>query len=146
MSAGLIGLIISFALKGLVPTRPLGDPLPLVLSATQLTRGFLYFPWRPLVFHLLFLLFLALLTVIILRLISQRLPDKGEAARAGRIAALINVGIVALLAIDAFMVGFWYLASGLVSFLLTGFAAGLIANRWRQLSQQSNRSQLSDNP
>lgn len=47
LAAGLAGLVISFGLKGLVPARPLGDPLPLILSATQLTRGLLYFPWRP---------------------------------------------------------------------------------------------------
>ena len=134
---GLIGLVISFALKGLVPARPLGDPVPLILSATQLTRGFLYFPWRPVFLHLLFLLLLALLTVAFLRLVGRRLPDKSQATRAGRIASLINVGVVAVLAVDALMVGFWYLVAGVVSLLLTGFAAGLITSIWRRFGQPS---------
>jgi hypothetical protein len=130
VSAGLIGLVISFALKGLIPARPLGDPLPLILSVTQLTRGFLYFPWQPPLFHLLFVLFLGLLAVIILRLVTRQAPGKENAIRAGRITALINVGVVALLAIDALMVGFWYLTAGVVTILLTGLAAGLFAGRW----------------
>ena len=40
------------------------------------------------------------------------------------------VAVVALLAIDALMVGFWYLIAGLVTVLLTGLSAGLIATRW----------------
>ena len=130
LSAGLIGLVISFGLKGLIPARPLGDPLPLILSVTQLTRGFLYFQWRPPLFHLLFALFLGLLAVAILRLVARQAPDRENAVRAGRIAALINLAVVALLAIDALMVGFWYLTAGVVTILLTGFAAGLIASRW----------------
>ncbi len=130
LSAALIDLAISFGLKGLVPVRPLGDPLPLILSVTQLTRGFLYFPWRPPLFHLLFALLLGLLAVAILRLVARQAPNRENAIRAGRIAALINVGVVALLAIDALMVGFWYLTAGVITILLTGFVAGLFASRW----------------
>ena len=129
LAGGLVGLVISFGLKGLVPARPLGDPLPLILSVTQLTREFLYFPWRPPLLHLLFSIFLGLLAVVTLRLITQRMPIRPQAVRAGRIAALVNVGVVALMTKDALMVGFWYLVAGVVTILLTGFVAGLVATR-----------------
>lgn len=48
----------------------------------------------------------------------------------GRIASIINVGIVALLAVDAVIVGFWYVIAGAISVLITGFTAGLLASRW----------------
>jgi hypothetical protein len=73
---------------------------------------------------------LGLLVVAILRLITRQPPARGNATRAGRIAALINVAVVALLAVDALMVGFWYLIAGPVTILLTGLSAGLIATRW----------------
>ena len=128
--AGGIGLAISYALKGLVPARPLGDPIPLILAATSIPRGFTYFPWRSPLFHLLFAIFLGILTLLILRAILQRTPVSQEATRASRIAALINVGIVALLAVDAVVVGFWYAIAGATSILVTGFTAGFLASRW----------------
>lgn len=132
--AGSIDLLISFALADLSPARPLGDPVPLVLSAMQLTRGLLYFPWRPVVLHLIFVLFLALTAAVILRLAVKRAPDKDEATRAGRSAAFINVGVVAIVNVDAFMVDFWYLAAGGVSLLLTGFIASLFAHVWHKVA------------
>ncbi|UCG24121.1 MAG: hypothetical protein JSW55_18685 [Chloroflexota bacterium] len=137
LAAGLAGLVVSFGLKGLVPARPLGDPMPLVLSVTQLTRGFLYFQWRPPVLHLLFALFLGLLTVVVLRFVAHRMPTREQAVRAGRIAALINVGVVALMAVDALMVGFWYLIAGVIAVLLTGFAAGLAVSTWSRVQSNS---------
>ena len=131
--AGLVGLVISFGLKGLVPARPLGDPLPLMLSVTQLPRGFLYFQWRPSLLHLLFAIVLGLLAVVTLRLVTQQMPIREQAVRAGRIAALVNVGVVALMAVDALMVGFWYLASGVVTILLTGFVAGLLVTTYSRV-------------
>ena len=131
--AGLIGLIFSFAFKGVIPARPLGDPLPLMLSATSLTKGFLYFQWRAPLFHLVFALALGLLAMAVLRLLTGRLPRRAEAAFAGRIAAVVNVGLVALLAIDAIIVGVWYLMAGVASLLITGYAAGLAATLWSRI-------------
>ena len=130
---GLVGLVVSFGLKGLVPARPLGDPLPLMLSVTQLPRGFLYFQWRPPLLHPLFAIVLGLLAVVTLRLVTQQMPIREQAVRAGRIAALVNVGVVALMAVDALMVGFWYLASGVVTILLTGFVAGLLVTTYSRV-------------
>ena len=45
-------------------------------------------------------------------------------------AAIINVGLVALLSVDAIIVGFWYLLAGLLSVLVSGLAASLIFSRW----------------
>jgi hypothetical protein len=131
--AGLVGLVFSFVLKGIVPARPLGDPLPLMLSATSLTKGFLYFQWRAPLFHLIFALSLGLLAMVALRLLTGRLPRRAEAGYAGRIAAVVNVGLVALLAVDALIVGFWYLMAGVVSVLITGFAAGLAVTLWSRI-------------
>jgi hypothetical protein len=131
--AGLIGLVFSFAFKGVIPARPLGDPLPLMLSATSLTRGLLYFQWRAPLFHLIFALALALLAVVALRVLTGRRPGRAEAGFAGRIAAAFNVGVVALLAIDALIVGLWYLMAGVVSVLITGYAAGLLATLWSSI-------------
>jgi hypothetical protein len=41
-----MSLLISFGLRDIMPARPVSDPLPLILAATGLTRGFLYLPWR----------------------------------------------------------------------------------------------------
>ena len=54
----------------------------------------------------------------------------GGPVRAGRIASIINVGIVTLLAVDAVIVGFWYVIAGAVNVLVTGFTAGFLASRW----------------
>ena len=40
---GGIGLAISYALKGIIPARPLGDPIPIILAATSIHCGFTYF-------------------------------------------------------------------------------------------------------
>lgn len=128
--AGLIGLVLSFALKGLVPARPLGDPLPLVLSLTQLTRGFVYFQWQPALFHLLFAVTLGLLAFFLLWFMDRGAATLQRAKLAGRIAAILNVGVVALLAVDTIIVGFWYLMSGLVSVIISGFVAGRAASWW----------------
>ena len=138
--AGLVGLVISFAFKGIIPTRPLGDPLPLMLSATSLTKGTLYFQWRPPLFHLFFALALGLLAVLALRILLGRRPRREEARFAGRIAAVVNVGLVALLAVDAVIVGFWYLMAGVVSVLITGYAAGLAAALWSRMRAGSQDS------
>jgi len=131
--AGLIGLVFSFAFKGIIPARPLGDPLPLMLSATSLTKGTLYFQWRAPLFHLFFALALALLAVVALRILAGRRPGRAEAIFAGRIAAALNVGVVALLAVDALIVGLWYLMAGVVSVLITGYAASLAATLWSRI-------------
>ena len=127
--AGVFGLAVSYALKGLVPARPLGDPLPLMLALTQIPRGFAYLPWQPALLHLLFAAFLGLLAVVVSRLVGGAFPARKQARYAGRIAALINVAVVAVLAVDAIIVGFWYLISGWVSIMLSGFVAGRIASR-----------------
>lgn len=128
---GSLGLTISFALKGLIPGRPLGDPLPVVLSITQFTRGFTYFQWRPPLFHLLFAVFLGALAAIVLRLLNPQHASRDDAVMAARVAAITNVGLVALLAVDAVIVGFWYLLAGLLSILVSGLAAGIVFLRWQ---------------
>ena len=50
---------------------------------------------------------------------------------AGRFA-WVAAYFVALLAVDAFIVGFWYLIAGAISLLITGFTAGFLASRMRR--------------
>lgn len=129
----VIGLIISFAGRGIIPGRELGDPIVLTLSASQLIQGgFLYFNWRGLVYHLLFAVLLGVLAVVVLWLLSGRQSvDPAAAVRAGRLAAIVNVTAVALTEVDAFIVGFWYVAAGLISAYINGFVAGQIARCWK---------------
>ena len=133
--AGLLGLVVSYALKGLIPARPLGDPLPMMLALAGLTRGFAYLPWQPALLHLLFAIFVGLLAVAVLRVTGGGLPSREQARYAGRTAALINVAVVAVLAVDALIVGFWYLISGWASILVSGFVAGRLASRLQRPSQ-----------
>ncbi|MFQ5398333.1 MAG: hypothetical protein ACE5E7_01920 [Anaerolineae bacterium] len=123
-AAGGAGLIISFAGRGIIPGRVLGDPLPLALSVGQITRGFTYFDWRAPLFHALFALFLGGLAALASGFLDrERSVSPEEAGRAGRIAAVINVGSVALLQVDAVIVAFWYFMAGLISVFLTAAAA-----------------------
>ncbi len=112
--------------------RPLGDPLPLMLSISQVTRGLTYFPWRPILVHLLFAVMLGVLSFFVLALLNRNSANTDAAAKAGRIAAVINVGFVAIFAVDAVVVGFWYLISGRVSVVITGYAARVAALLWRR--------------
>ena len=136
-----MGLILSFGLKGLTVARPLGDPMPLMLSISQVTRGLTYFPWRPILVHLIFAVMLGVLSFVVLALLNRDSANTGKAAKTARIAAVINVGIVAIFAVDAVVVGFYYLISGLVSVVITGYAARLTAILWLR---RNRRPQTAD--
>jgi hypothetical protein len=112
--------------------RPLGDPMPLMLSISQVTRGLTYFPWRPILVHLIFAVMLGVLSFFVLVLLNRDSANTDKAAKTARIAAVINVGIVAIFAVDAVVVGFYYLISGLVSVVITGYAARFAAYLWRR--------------
>jgi hypothetical protein len=100
IAAGVMSLLISFGLRDIMPARPVSDPLPLILAATGLTRGFLYLPWRPAVFHLIFAAFLGFLSVAVLNAAQHDRSSRREATFAGRIAAIINVDVVAILPVE----------------------------------------------
>ena len=123
---GLIGLIISFAGRGMMPGRLLGDPVPLMLTAQNIFRGnFLYLNWHYWVWPLLFFGLVALLVVAVLHFMEQdQVSNEADAKRAAQIAVGINVGLVAFLEIDAMMVAIWYLMTGFVAVSLTSFMAG----------------------
>jgi hypothetical protein len=125
---GLASLAVSFGLRGANLGRPLADPVPLMLAITQLTNGFTYFPWRPALTHLIFAVLLGFSALTVISLLSKGRVTPKKATQAGRIAALINVLIVATLEVDAIVVGFWYLVSGLASVLITGLVAGVVAS------------------
>lgn len=128
----VIGLTVSFAGRGLIPGRELGDPVVLTLSLSQLVQsGYGYFNWRSLIFHGLFILFLSGLAVVVLWLFNGRQPvSPGKAVLVARLAAAINVTAVALTEVDALIVAFWYLVAGILSVYLTGFVAQKIAAWW----------------
>lgn len=146
MAAGGIGLVLSFAFRGAIPGRALGDPLPLALSVTGITTGFTYFNWRAPLYHALFAALLGLLATAAVLLLNRDAPsgrrDPLESGlvrqasqmgrRAGQIAAGINVGIVALLQVDALVVGLWYLMAGAASLMISSFIAGRAAGLWQR--------------
>ncbi len=122
---GFLGLGVSFAGRGLNLGRELGDPLPLVLGVSQAFRGaLLYLNWRGIGWHLLFLLFLVLLNVGILRLwLTKDQRQQISVESAVRIAAVLNSAVVALTEIDAVVVFIWYLLSGFISVQVAGLLA-----------------------
>ena len=139
LGAGAVGLIGSYGLRGGNLGRPLGDPVPLMLAVTQVPNGFTYFPWRPALYHLIFAAAIGVLAFVALTLLEKGNMTRQGAVRAGRIAALMNVLVVAALQVDAVVVGFWYLVSGLASILITGLAAGLAASYF---AKRGNRRPL----
>ncbi|MDX1615401.1 MAG: hypothetical protein R3300_13895 [Candidatus Promineifilaceae bacterium] len=131
LAVGVLGLIISFSLEGLIPARPLGDPLPLVLVVAQLPRGLTYLAWQPALYHLLFSLALGLLVAVALRWRHPEQATRGQARLAGRLAMLLNVLIVALPVVDAAIVVLWYGLAGLVTVLVCGWVSSLTV-AWRR--------------
>ena len=127
--AGLVGLAFSFAGRGLIPGRVLGDPLPLALAIGQITRSFLYFNWSALLWHALFAALLGLLVVLLLRWLTDGYTMTGDAAQAATIASAINLAIVALTEVDALMVAFWYLMASFISYTITTSIARQLARR-----------------
>jgi hypothetical protein len=134
LAAGLIGLPLSFAGRGLNLGRELGNPLPLVLGFSQALRGnFLYLNWRGMVWHLLFLLFLLLLVVAILHgWLPKSEWQQIRIGSAARFAAVINIFVVALTEIDAVVVLIWYLMAGIVSLFFVGLMANGVVKLMRR--------------
>jgi hypothetical protein len=136
--AGGAGLVISFAGRGIILGRVLGDPLPLALILNRLTQGFAYFDWRSPLFHALFAVLLAMLATITTWFMRKEHFSEEGVRRVARIAAAINIGVVAILQVDAVIVAFWYLIAGVMSFYLTSFAAGKTVRLWRRLVGPEN--------
>ena len=127
---GLIGMAISFGGRGVIPGRFLGDPVPLMLTAQSILRGnFLYLNWRHWLWPLLFFSSIALLAVFVLRYFKTDPAEiEDDARRAAQLAAGLNVGVVALMEVDAMMVAVWYLMTGFIAVSLASFVAGRLAH------------------
>lgn len=125
LTVGLVGLVFSFAGRGLNLGRELGDPLPVMLVLSQALRGsLLYLNWRGVVGHLLFILFLVLLIVGIVQLWLPKSQHQEIRLRsAARVATGLNIAVVAFTEVDAVVVGFWYLMAGFLSLFLAGALA-----------------------
>ncbi|WP_420643490.1 hypothetical protein [Candidatus Leptofilum sp.] len=126
---GILGLPISFLGQDYNLGRELADPLPVVLGVSQAMRdGFLYLNWRGIAWHLFFVIFLIFLLVGIVRLRFARTEwAMFDYRAAAQVAVVLNVGVVALLAVDAFVVALWYGMAGLLSVLLARLLAGGVA-------------------
>ena len=124
----LIGFILSSFGDGLIPGRRLADPLPIVLSFGQIMRGFLYWNWQGPLLHLIYISLLAMLGVFFLKWFGLR-GDllKQVSLQVARLTAVINIGIIAIQQIDAFIVGVYYLMGGLISIFIAGYVAEKIA-------------------
>lgn len=126
----IVGFILAYLGRGLVPGRQLADPLPVVLSFAQIMRGFLYWNWRAPLYHFLFIALLAVLGVYLLKLSGvrgKRLKQIG--VQVARLTAVLSIGIIAIQQIDAFIVGVYYLMGGLISVFFAGFVAEKFAER-----------------
>ena len=128
--SSLITILISYFGRGLTPGRLLADPLPIVLSFGQIMRGFLYWNWRGPLFHLGFVVLLACLSLFLLRWQSFRGKNLSQlAGQVARLTAVVNIGVVAIQQVDAFIVGVYYLIGGLIS----TFIAGIVAEKGADL-------------
>ena len=123
---GIAGVVLSLALRGVVPGRYLGDPLPLALAVTGILRGFAYFDWRSPLLHAAFAASLGASAGLFVRMGSAGRVFPDGAARAGRIASILSVIVVALLEVDALSVALWYALGGFVSVALSSSAGRLI--------------------
>ncbi len=130
--AGGIGLVFSLVWKAFNLSSVPGDPLPLMLSLSQvLNNGFFYFNWQAPLVHLAFAAALGGSAVAVFWARQNTLPSYDDAMLAGRVAAIVSTGGVALLAIDAFIVAVWYLGSAFLSVYITSRAAKLGVRIWR---------------
>lgn len=120
---GVAGLVVTFLFQQVIPGRPLNDPLPLPLAFQQILSGLLYFDWQSPVRHLLFALVLggAAATVVCIMYVDD--GSVSDAGRAGRLAAFINVGIIAALNVDAFIVLIFYAIGGIITMYVTARTA-----------------------
>ena len=130
IAAGFVGVLISMLGRGLNPGRVLADPLPVVLSVAQITRGLLYWNWQGVLVHVLFYLFLPVLSVAgIYFWHNEKLDFIVQAFDAGRLTAVINVVVVALQQIDAFTVAVYYLFGGFLMVWISGISAKWLAKK-----------------
>ncbi|MFQ5945979.1 MAG: hypothetical protein ACE5NC_06980 [Anaerolineae bacterium] len=134
--AGIAGVILSLALRGVVPGRYLGDPLPLALAVTGILRGFAYFDWRAPLLHAAFAASLGASAGLLVRMGSGSRAFPDGAARAGRIAGVVSVFVVVLLEVDALSVALWYALGGFVSVALSSYAGRLAARMLVSSSRQ----------
>ncbi len=118
LGVGLAGLALSYLYEAWVPGRLLGDPMPVVLAfnglRSVLIHGFLYYDRRSPLLHLLFAAALGSAAA------AATWPGRpgsrpSEAARAGGLAALVNLLPPAPQEVDTLMVGVFYLAAAYVS-------------------------------
>lgn len=126
---GLVGLIFSFSGRSFNLGRELADPLPVALTLSQALRGgFLYLNWRGVAWHLLFILLLVFLAVGISRFwLPNGQREEIKMATVVRLAAALNIAVVAMTEVDAIVVGFWYAMAGYVSVILAGVVANQVA-------------------
>jgi hypothetical protein len=124
IALGVVSLATAVLLETWFLGRLLGDPLPLALAPAALlrvlTEGFIYFDWRSPLAHLVFAISLGLISAWI---VIRRDMPLDAAAQIGRLAGAVNVMAVAILEVDAVVVGFYYLISGYVSVMVISYTA-----------------------
>ncbi|RMG98834.1 MAG: hypothetical protein D6706_06515 [Chloroflexi bacterium] len=116
-AVGLLGMGVSGLGSGLVPGRVPADPLPLALLVGQLLRNRLYFNWWALVVPLLFAVLLGGMVGGVMGWAG--VTDRRRVVRAARVAAVLNILMVAADEVDAPVVAFWYLVAGMMSVWVT---------------------------
>jgi hypothetical protein len=127
IAIGIVGIFFSLLVRSILPGRLLGDPLPILLTASQLlrgvTQGLQYIQLQSLLFHVLYLALLGLVAIIGNRVIKGGIEGGYDPIHGTRIAVVLNVALIVLAETDSVMVGLWYLAAGYLSFSIAGLIA-----------------------
>lgn len=108
----------------------------MALAVSRVTQGFTYFDWRSPLFHALFASFLGALAAAMTWATNRDLFTSERARLTGRLASFINIGVVALLQVDAPVVAIWYLMAGAMSFFLTSVVAARMSDLWQSASDE----------
>ena len=129
-AGALLGVLMTVGanlIRPLTLYRYINDPLQLVQPIIQLRFGLINFNWRLPLMHLGFILAISLLSPLLLRLFWPKSSSTDNAVLAARTAALISIGYIWWLRLDAIPVFIWYAFSTWISFLIISWLTKIIA-------------------
>ena len=114
---GILITIIAIFIRPLTLFRYANDPLQLVQPIIQLRFGLINFNWQLPLFHLAFIIAISLAAPLGLYIKWPKLFNTDNAVLAARTAALVSMGYIWWLRVDAIPVLIWYGMSTWISFM-----------------------------
>ena len=127
ISLGVLTTLIAILIRPLTLYRYASDPLQLVQPIIQLRFGLINFNWRLPVIHLLFIAWISCIAPFGLSLKWPKLFSTDNAVLAARVAALISMGYIWWIRVDAIPVFIWYGMSTAASFAAISWLTKTIA-------------------